>query len=295
MSGQINDLGRREILAATKQTLQRADALGVIPTPLDDLGEAIGVEAVINIGQLPEELVVNKPSALKKLLGAYWFSEDTAFIDFTQSKGRARFIHAHELGHRVIPWHQDTYAYLDDEHCLFRETEDLLELEANLAGAHLLFQGQVFFDRALEYQNSLKTPVLLANEFDASLHATIRYYVEHHPDPLAVLVTGQYKRADETVPIFLALESPSFRERLGKIARHFPRKTLSFNEAKPLGPLLIKARNAPELPSKVVKIPDLNNEYQRFTAEAFYNQRCYFIVFAPASRLRLGRHIRIAS
>ncbi len=293
MSERVNDLGRRQILAAATQALQRADALGVIPTPLDDLGEAIGVEAVIDIGQLPEELVVNKPSALKKLLGAYWFRAETAFVDFTQSKGRARFIQAHELGHRVVPWHEG--AYLDDERRLFHETEGLLELEANLAGAHLIFQGQVFFEQALEYQTSLKTPILLADTFDASLHSTIRYYVEHHPDPLAVLIAGRYKRANGTVPIFLALESSSFREQYGDIAERFLTQSLPLNnDIQPLGSLLVEARDAADPPSKEVVI-HLDGQRQRFVAEAFFNQRCYFVVFAPTTRLRLGRRIKVAS
>jgi len=293
VSGHINELGRRQILVAVTQALQRADALGVVPTPLDDLAEVIGVEAVIDIGELPEELVAKKPSALKKLLGAYWFRAETAFVDFTQSRGRARFIQAHELGHRIVPWHE--VAYLDDEHRLFRETEDLFELEANLAGAHLLFQGEVFFQQALEYENTLKTPIMLANPFDASLHATIRYYVEHHPDPLAVLVAGRFKRADGTVPIFLALESPSFHEELGAIAGRFPTRSLPLNNAHTLGPLLVEAHDALDPPSKEVKIRDLGNQHRRFVAEAFFNQHCYFVMLTPAKRLRLGRRIRVAS
>ncbi len=243
MSQEINDLGRRQILVAATRALQHADAVGKVPTPLDEVGAAVGVEAVIDIGQLPEELVVNKPSALKKLLGAYLFRAETAFIDFTQSKGRARFTRAHELGHRIIPWHEGAYV-LDDERRLFGETEDLLELEANLAGAHLIFQGPHFFERALDYETSLKTPIMLADVFDASCAATIRYYVEHHPEALAILVAGRFKRADGTVPIFLALESPSFRERLGPIAGHFPTRSLPLNETQPLGPLLVEARDA---------------------------------------------------
>jgi hypothetical protein len=294
LSGRVNDLGRRQILAAATQALQNADALGVIPTPLDDLGEAIGVEDVIDISQLPEEFVVNKPSALKKLLGAYLFRTDTAFIDFAQPKGRARFVQAHELGHRIIPWHEGTY--LDDERRLFRETVELLELEANLAGAHIIFQGRPFFERALEYPNSLKTPILLANIFNASLHATVRYYVEHHPDPLAVIIAGRYTRMDGTVPIFLALESQTFRERLGAIAGRFPEWSLPLNEdARPLGSLLIQARSTVDPPSREVIIRDLAKQQRQFVAEAFFNQRCYFVMFTPATRLRLGRQIEVAS
>jgi len=292
-SERVNDLARRQILGAAQQALKRADAFGVIPTPLDDVGEAIGVAEVIDIADLPEDLVVSKPSALKKLLGAYLYRAETAFVDFSQPEGRARFIQSHELGHRVVPWHEG--AYLDDERRLFRETEDLLELEANLAGAHLIFQGQPFFERALEFPLSLRTPLLLAQQFKASIHATIRYYVEHHPDPVAGLIAGQYTRMDGTVPIFLALESPSFRERFGPIATRFPDVSLPLNGSKPLGPLLVEARDAVDTPSKPVILLDLNRERQRFVAEGFFNQRCYFVMFAPATRLRAGRQIRVVA
>lgn len=289
----LNDLARRQILGAAQQALKRADAFGIVPTPLDDVGEAIGVAEVIDIAGLPEDLVVAKPSALKKLLGAYLYRAETAFVDFSQPEGRARFIQSHELGHRVVPWHEG--AYLDDERRLFRETEDLFELEANLAGAHLIFQGQPFFERALEFPLSLKTPLLLAQQFRASLHATIRYYVEHHPEPVAGLIAGQYMRMDGTVPIFLALESPSFRERFGAITTRFPNVSLPLNGAKPLGPLLVEARDEVEVAAKPVSLRDRNSDRQRCVAEAFFNQRCYFVMFAPATRLRAGRRIRVAA
>lgn len=294
MSRQINELAQRQILAVATQALQAADALGIVPTPLDELAEAIGIGAVIDIGELPEELLAKKPPVLKKLLGAYWFRAETAFVDFSQIRGRARFTQAHEIGHRVVPWHMGAYQ-LDDERRLFRETEDLLELEANLAGAHLIFQGSHFFERALDFETSLRTPILLATDFDASCAATIRYFVEHHPDPLAVLVAARYPRADGTVPIFLASESPTFREHLGAIAGRFPAQSLPLNDAHPVGPLLLEARDAVDPPSKEVAIRDLGNRNLRFVAEAFFNQHCFFIMFAPAARLRLGRRIRVAS
>jgi hypothetical protein len=293
-SGHINDLARRQIHSAVRQALRQADAYGVIPTPLGDVGEAIGTTQVVDISQLPEDLVVSKPSALKKLLGAYLYRAETAFVDFSQPEGRARFIQAHELGHRVVPWHAG--AYLDDELRLFRQTEELLELEANLAGAHLIFQGSPFFERALEFPLSLKTPILLAQQFKASLHATIRYYIEGHPDPVAGLIAGRFKRVDGTVPIFLALESQSFRKRFDPIAARFPDASLPVdNGTGPLGPLLVEARDTADTASNPVILLDRNRTQQRCTAEAFFNQRCYFVMFAPATRLRHGRRIRVVA
>lgn len=292
-SCEINELARRQILAAAQQALKAADAYGVLPTPLDDLGEAMGVLEVVDISQLPDDLEASGPSGFRKLLGAYLFRAETAFVDFSQPTGRARFIQAHELGHRVVPWHEG--AYVDDEQQLFRETEELLELEASLAAAHLIFQGKPFFERALEYPLSVRTPILLAPQFAASLHATIHYYVEHHPDPVAGLIAGRFRRCDGSVPIFRSLESAAWRARFGPIGDRFPNRRLPIDDSSLLGPLLASSRLAVDPPSQRLVVQDLRGAPQRCTAESFFNQRCYFVLFAPHARLRSGRRIKVAS
>lgn len=242
---------------------------------------------------MPTDLVPKRSrrAQVKKWLGAYFFKAEVAFVDFSQAAGRARFTEAHELGHRVIPWHRG--AYVDDEQSLFRDTEALLEKEANLAAAHLIFQGSPFFERAFDFPLSLRTPILLANEFGASLHATIRFYVEQHVEPLAVIVAGRYPRLDGTVPIFQALESGAFRERFGPVKARFPTLSLPVAGTPPLGPLLDQARRSAEPSECPVVFRDGTGGQQRFVAEAFFNQYCFFLTFAPHSRLRSGRRIAV--
>ncbi|SRR6266545_1184220 len=194
---------------------------GVLPTPLDLVGGAVAVDELVDIGELPEDLRRSTPGALRRILGAYLYRSDTAFVDLSQPSGRKRFIHAHEAAHKLIPWHEASF-HLDDEKRLFRETEELLELEANLAAALLIFQGRRFHERALDYENSIKTPILLADQYGASLHVTIRFYVEHHPDPLALAIAGRFPRSDWTVPVFTGIESKSFGQRFGSIATLIP-------------------------------------------------------------------------
>jgi hypothetical protein len=288
----VNDLAQRQILAAAEQTLRRAEAYGVIPTPLGIVGEAAGVGAVVDISQLPAADVPT-PSRLRKWLGAYLYRAETAFVDLSQPRGRARFIEAHEIGHRVVPWHRG--AYVDDERTLFRDTELMLELEANLAAAHLIFQGPPFFERALDYPLSLRTPVLLADEFDASLHATIRYYVERHVEPIAVLILGKYRRFDGTLPIFFAVESAAFQQRFGPIASRFPLGSVPADEAKPLGALVAASHLAVEPPQTKVVLRDLEGAQKALIAECFFNTRCHFVTFTPATRLKRGRRIKLKS
>jgi len=68
-------------------------------------------------------------------------------------------------------------------------------------------------------------------------------------------ITGQYPRQDGTVPIFTALESVAFRERFGPIAGRFPAASLPLYDAKPLGPLLVEARNAIDTATTPVIMP----------------------------------------
>jgi hypothetical protein len=290
---EINDLARRQILGAAQSALSSAGVLGIVPTPLEALATSVEIDTIIDVSDLPAELEAKKPRAWRKILGAYLLPAKTVFVDFGQQEGRARFTTAHELGHRIVPWHEN--AYLDDERRLFRDTEELLEKEANLAGAHLIFQGKPFFDRAMSFPVSISTPILLAGEFKASLHATIRYYIEHHPEAVAGLICGQHQRSDGTVPIFSAIESPRFRERYGAIGTRFAANELLLSDPQPLASIVLQAREAVDPPSKTVSLFDRNKERRQLTAEAFFNQRCYFIMLAPGTRLRSGRRIRVAA
>lgn len=112
----------------------------MFPTPLEAVADAAGVAELVNIRDLPEDIRVAKPSFLRRILGAYLYRTDTAFVDLSQPRGRKRFIQAHETGHKLIPWHEASY-HLDDEGRLFRDTDEKLELEASFAAPMLIFQG----------------------------------------------------------------------------------------------------------------------------------------------------------
>lgn len=255
---------------------------------------AAGINEIIDMGQLPDEMIAKKPPAWKRLPGALLFRERVAFIDRDQPEERVRFTEAHETGHRIIPWHERTFL-LDHEGSLFRTTKDILEAEASLAGAHLIFQGRRFHERALEYQVSIHTPLKLYETYGASRHATIRYYVEHHPDPVAVVVAGHFRRADGSLPIWHCVESPSFRGRFGPLARNFPSGHLVASEG--LGPLLDEivqaALIADSIPKTDLVVQDLDGEGHDFVAEAFFNQHCLFVLIVPRRARRLGRRLQL--
>jgi IrrE N-terminal-like domain len=289
----IDPFLRRQIIATAEAALQAADVVGVLPTPLEHVGEVVGVGETIDIGDLPDDLTIAKPRSLRRILGAYAYRTNTAFVDLSQPLGRRRFIQAHETGHKLIPWHEASY-HLDDEARLFRDTEEELEDEANLAGTLLVFQGGRFHARALDYENSIRTPILLAEEFGASYHTSIRYYVEHHPEPIAVVIAGRYPRADGTVPIFTSVESKSFRERFGSFSSFFGPRGVSLVEADhPFAPLARSAYGAVNPLSDITHLRDRAGRPVRCTIDTFYNQRCLFILVATRGILRRGRRVAI--
>jgi len=284
----------RQLRDLAMAALRRAGALGVLPTPLDAVAAAAGVAEVIDIGSLPEDLLRARPRAMSKILGAYVFGADTAFVDRSLGLGRARFVQAHETAHRLLPWHAQAFL-LDDTRRLFRETEEALEREANLLAAHLIFQGGGFVTLAAGRETSLRAARALAREHGASCHATLRHYVEHHRDPVALLAAGRITRRDGTVPIWTATESPAFRRRFGPLAGRIPEHGLCVVGGADLAKLVGTVRLSGRVHREEVGIADRRGELQPFLAEAF-RQRSVLVLISPlpAPRSR-GAGLALAS
>ena len=215
------------------------------PTRLDQIAAVAGVERIRDTNAIPDEIEVKKPRLWKRILGAVLFSEKTIYVDRqNQIAPRANFTEAHEIAHVLLPWHQDAFR-IDDERRLFYDTHEELESEANYVAAHLIFQGHRYHERALEDRVSIATPIELAGVYRASLHASIRYYVEHHPDSVAVVVAGRYTQYDGTLPIWTSFESASFLRRFGSFVGQLPGFGLPIDPALPLGKIAASVRESP--------------------------------------------------
>lgn len=291
-----SEFAERRIVALCEAALQRADAAGVFPTPLSRVIEVAGVSEILDISDLPTE--IPRPRAFSRLLGAVHFGHKTAFVDRSQAPARVHWTEAHEATHTILPWHE-AQAFLDDDESLFRSSEDRREHEANVGAAHLIFQGQRFFDRALSYEHSIKTPLLLNDDFGASMHATIRYYAERHPGAMALALCGRYKWHSGHVPIYDTFESPAFRRQYGALRRHLPEKGFPLDPG--LGDDDVAAAadaafSAPEETTCETQLEDLSGERRRFRVEAFYNQHSLFVLFTRRRGLvRLGKRIQLKS
>lgn len=286
----LSEESRRRVAAVAERALQWADAVDKLPTPLDALAATAGIERIVDAEQLPEAVSAKKPRLWKRILGAIVFPEKTIYVDRQhQIAQRANFTQAHEIAHTLLPWHETAFL-LDDEQQLFYGTKEELELEANFAAAHLIFQGRRYHERALQDEISIATPIELANHYGASLHASIRYYVEGHPDPVAVIVAGRYTQFDGTLPIWTSFESDLFLARFGRLVDQVPGSALAVNDAdSPLGRIAGAVRDEPGIVSEVVNLLNLNGDVKRFNAEGFFNQYSVFIFVSPHRRIKLGR------
>lgn len=184
---------------------------------------------------------------------------------------------------------------LDDAGTFDGRTGDEIEAEGNFGAGHLIFQGGRFHRRALEEQVSIRTPLAMHSGYGASRHATLHYYVQKHPDAVAMLVAGRFRRFDGTVPIFRSIESPPFLERFGRFRDRLPGGQLSLvPDVGPLADICEEARLRLDPPTKDVSIPDLSGTSKPFVAEAFFNQHCYFVMVTDKRARLLGRRARLA-
>jgi hypothetical protein len=289
----VDELARRRIQALVETALVRADVAGTLPTPLGRIAEIAGIREQVDIGYLPPDLAALRPSVMRRVLGALHFKSKVAFIDRGQPWVRGRFIEAHENGHALIPWHEGSY-HLDGDEQLFRESGKVREAEANTAAALQLFQCHRFFIQALDYERSVKTPLLLADEYGASYHATIRYYAEHHPDPVALIIAGRFRNGDGCVPIWSCHTSQRFALEFGGEAA-LPTTRLPVLGSDPLPELARAALRGDHDVATSLRMTDRNGRQRTLTAEAFDNSHTLFLMLSPRQRLRVARRIKLAS
>lgn len=289
---------RQRLARLAEHALREAGVVGELPTPMEAIHAAAGVEEVLDMSDLPKEIAAHKPRLWKRILGATWFSERTVFIDRSEPNVRQRFTDGHEATHALCPWHEPALRLLlDSEQTLMGRSDSPIEAEADYGSSYLIFQGGRFHRKALTDQVSLRTPMEMAEDYAASRHAAAHYYVEEHPDAVALMVAGRYPRANGTLPVWRSIESPEFRRRFGRFEDHLPNRTLSIVEgaAAPLADIVNESQTALDPPSKHVGLTDKGGTQRPFVAEAFFNGYCHFVFVADEKARRLGRRVRLAS
>jgi Zn-dependent peptidase ImmA (M78 family) len=176
-----------------RKLLREADAMGVLPTPIERLFE---IARVTNVDRLPDEsFLANLSAQTKGLFKGAWqklrgiadLREKVTYVPKDNHTGRELFVKAHELGHQTIPWHKIDPAYLDDVETLSLDAKAIFEREANFFGAETMFQVDRFRMMARDYQPSFDAIFTLADRHGASKQATAWRFVEEQDEPLALM------------------------------------------------------------------------------------------------------------
>lgn len=194
---------RAKIRQEAQRALQQAGALGVLPTPIDEIMRVARVreieEDVLNPSFIAKLMaraekaghaVRNKVlAAAAKVMGLFHATDGLIFIDRKLKEVRQRFVRLHESAHGFLSWQRPMYAVVQDsEQSLDPDTADLFDREANTFASEVLFQLDTFRDLAEQEKFDIFTPVRLAKKFNASNYAAIRQYVSKNHRTCAVVV-----------------------------------------------------------------------------------------------------------
>ena len=184
-----------EVSKYAKKALRAADAVGQLPTPIDDLLAA----AKIGNLRIDEEVKQSFAARLKgstrqefysmwqKIRGIADLRERVTYVDDNTTPQRIRFAKGHELGHEVLPWHRLDPGRFDDEKSLTWEAEEIFDMEANFFSAEVIFQGSNFTRVVRDYTVRFNSIFHLADMHGASRHSTAWRYVEEQDESVALV------------------------------------------------------------------------------------------------------------
>jgi hypothetical protein len=279
--------------------LQAADANDVVPVPINQVAAAAGLHTAQDLYEIGEDIPPGIRAIMakmaRKVLGAFDLRERQIYLDTTIPIPRRRFVHGHETGHAVLPWHNRAYMG-DDKTTLAPDTRDLLEQEANAFSAELLFAGNSFSRRADDSAPGLGRPLELAETYGTSAHAALRRYAQCSSHEVALLVFGRlivYTNGIPGLKVFpdQCAQSPSFTRRLGSIVSLVPPvMSTAHDDAVTVA---ARATRGVEDTATLRVVDQRRGGYVDLTAEVFTNGHLRFVLLHRDPRFA-GPRVRIA-
>ena len=291
-----------DIRRYARGALEAADALQRTPVPLSQIEHAVGLlpaqELFAGGAEMPPGIAAIAAKLANKVLGGLAFAEKRVYLNTADQKlPRQRFVHGHELGHKVLPWQERAY-WADDDNTLDPQTRDALEWEANAFSAELLFGLDRFTKMADDWAPGIAVPLHLSGVFETSAHAALRRYVETSSHRVALLTLGRFPRhtRGERLPYLPLMtdqcaESASFRHRFGAV-------TELASAPLPLAEHPALAAAAKVAPTDVLEdgdelVIETKRGSTRFQTEAFHNGRLNFVLLHQRGVFS-GRRLRAA-
>ncbi len=207
------------------------------PLSLDDVRELLrldrqfysssdqsAVREVVSRMIVAGKQVIMRPTILfdvirKARISALWLPDKKRIlIDRDIPELKHRWNEAHEVGHSIIPWH-DNLLLGDNEFSLNPNCHEQMEAEANFAAGQLLFLQDRFVTEAKDLEVSLRTVKQLKEGFGNTYSSTLWRYIENvgGDEPMLGLISAHPKRLpedfDSAHPCRHFIQSPGFQRR----------------------------------------------------------------------------------
>lgn len=152
---------------------------------LDDFRESLlerGLKRLIervDIGQL-----------WNRVRGFFRYDDRIFYVDPTQHRHKQIQTTYHEAYHAIDPIHKEMsdLIHLDTDETLAAWAKRKMEREANLGASLIRFQVDCLQKESRDLPISIESIYYLADRFDASVHGTLRYYVECGDNACLMLV-----------------------------------------------------------------------------------------------------------
>jgi transcriptional regulator with XRE-family HTH domain len=285
LDGHLGDEDRAHIRGHAVALLRKADALGEIPTPLD---QVMNVSNLVLAGEIVLEPEMKKKlrqhfgdlvdRALDMILGSVRFDNRGVYLKPDLYWSKKRFVQAHEISHAMFPWHRELYAFLDDEKRIRRDIHDTYERQANQGAIEILAQGDALRQEADDSLLTFEVLDGLASRFAISIQATARRVAEDSRHEVALAISYKGRATGKLMPAHLYC-STSFEERF--------RWQTTGRADTAIHPLVIAAKQGQALGPLVET--DMRGRVATIEIESLQTPQAVFLLFRPVpvkSKLR---------
>lgn len=192
----LTPLEYARVRAEAERALKKADALGRLPTPVEDIMLAAGVEEppedLLNedfIARMRQKAGDALKRAVRKVMGLFDARARLVFVDRSLYSLKQKFVRLHETAHGFIPWQRGLYAVVEEcDQSLDPDVADQFDREANVFASEVLFQLNAFSEEAEGSEFGIRVPMNLSGKYGASIYASIRQYVSKNWRTCVVLV-----------------------------------------------------------------------------------------------------------
>lgn len=271
----LDAAGRQAIRAQVLALLRKADVLGTIPTPLDQVMEIAGLVAAgeivlteqerrdlrARIGSIVDTVLSRLKGAIHLRTSEIWVQPDLYML-------KKRFVVSHEIGHDILPAHREL-AYLDDATRLRPDVRLRYEREANHAAIEILAQGDALRREADDSALDVTRLSELSAKYQISMQAVSRYVVEETRRPAALAI--HFRGASGNVGPVHIYCSDSFETQFEWSAlRLLPREVrIAADDARQSGE------------TRTVQVPDLSGALVELAVEAIDTPYALIAIFLP--------------